>query len=296
MHRRYGQSNIPTEVIRTLIVISETGTFTGAGERLHLSQAAVSAQMKRLQAMTGGKIFEKAAGGGVHLSERGQIILSHARRMLDANDQILSLGGTPNSNGVRLGISPLYAEILLSQWASIGATEPVQIHCDQSSEIAKMLVNGYVDIACVLSPISEYAVEVKSWMEDHVWLKARTFALSPGAPIPVVCWPGSIADQPAISALEARSQPYRVAFTSQDVRARLAAVRAGLGLMATSSNLADEQVVIASDYFLPPLKPRTGGIYLREGFDCSRARQVLDLLEALQPGSHLRSARKGSSQ
>ena len=53
MQRRYQHTNIPTEIVRTIVVIAEAGSFSKAGERLGLSQPAISAQVKRLQMMVG---------------------------------------------------------------------------------------------------------------------------------------------------------------------------------------------------------------------------------------------------
>ena len=50
MHRRYQEINIPIEVIRTVVEIAETGSYTRAGERLLLSQPAISAQIKKSRA------------------------------------------------------------------------------------------------------------------------------------------------------------------------------------------------------------------------------------------------------
>ena len=49
MHRRHEHFNVPIEIVRTVVAISETGSLTKVGERLGLSQPAVSAQMKRIQ-------------------------------------------------------------------------------------------------------------------------------------------------------------------------------------------------------------------------------------------------------
>ena len=79
MHRRYLHINIPTEIVRTIVVISETGSFSKAGEKLGLSQPAISAQVKRLQILVGGNIFEKVTGG-VSLTPKGKLVLSQARK------------------------------------------------------------------------------------------------------------------------------------------------------------------------------------------------------------------------
>jgi DNA-binding transcriptional LysR family regulator len=62
MHRRHQHTNIPTEIIRTIVSIAETGSFSKTGEKLKLGQPAISAQVKRLQLLIGGPVFEKAPG------------------------------------------------------------------------------------------------------------------------------------------------------------------------------------------------------------------------------------------
>src|SRR5262249_54456715 len=110
MQRRH--RNIPTEIVRTIVAVVETGSFTKAGEKLSLSQPAISSQIKKMEVFAGGSIFERSATG-VRLTSRGQLALSYARRMLDANDQILSLGGgTGDANAIRIGLSTIFAEQL----------------------------------------------------------------------------------------------------------------------------------------------------------------------------------------
>ena len=45
MYRRNQHVNIPIEIVRTVVAISETGSLSKAGERLGLSQPAISSQM-----------------------------------------------------------------------------------------------------------------------------------------------------------------------------------------------------------------------------------------------------------
>ena len=62
MYRRQ-HVNIPIEIVRTVVAISETGSLSKAGERLGLSQPAISSQVKRLQNLVGGALFVKTANG-----------------------------------------------------------------------------------------------------------------------------------------------------------------------------------------------------------------------------------------
>src|ERR1700761_5810602 len=104
LHRRHEYLNIPVEIVRTVVTVSETGSLSRAGERLGLSQPAVSAQMKRIQNLLGGELFRRTPHGSTPTS-LGKLVLNQARRMLDANDQMLRLGGTADGpQALRFGI------------------------------------------------------------------------------------------------------------------------------------------------------------------------------------------------
>jgi molybdenum-dependent DNA-binding transcriptional regulator ModE len=110
LHRRYQRLNIPIEIMRTVVAISETGSLSKAADRLGLSQPAISSQIKRLQGLVGGALFLKTANGTT-VTELGMLALQQARRILEAHDQLLRLGG--NSDGVqplRLGLSTLFVQ------------------------------------------------------------------------------------------------------------------------------------------------------------------------------------------
>src|SRR5271155_1376126 len=113
MHRRHQHLNIPIEIVRTVVAVSETGSLSKAGERLGLSQPAVSSQIKRIQNLVGGALFSKTANGSV-ATQLGKLVLSQSRRMLEANDQMLRLGGAAEGpQPLRLGITTLFAQEFL---------------------------------------------------------------------------------------------------------------------------------------------------------------------------------------
>ena len=110
MHRRHQFQNVPIEIVRTVVAIAETGSLSKAGERLGLSQPAVSSQIKRLQSLIGGELFQRTANGTT-ATQLGKLALQQARKILEANDQLLRLAG--NDAGqmpLRLGISTLFVE------------------------------------------------------------------------------------------------------------------------------------------------------------------------------------------
>jgi DNA-binding transcriptional LysR family regulator len=296
MHRRHQHINIPTEIVRTIVSIAETGSFSKTGDRLKLGQPAVSAQVKRLQLLVGGPVFEKAPGGVVPTA-RGRQVLAHARKLIDANDQILSIGGAVQDRpALRLGLAALYVDHFLAHWTPSPSDGGIHFVCDHSAELARGLAEGYVDIGCMVDPPSGVGEVVERWMEQSVWVRSRDFVLSPGTPIPLVSWPGGILDRLSVEALEKAGLTYRVVFASADYEARLAAVRARMGLMALPSRKVPEGLVTAKEYYLPPLEPLPAGIVLRQDRRHLKSHPVVEALRSLAPGFKPISPKRTSAQ
>src|ERR1700756_4120325 len=95
MHRRHANKNIPIELLRALVTIVDTGSFTKAADALDLTQSAISSQIARLAQLLGGSIFARGMGNIIP-TKRGTLVLQYARRMLAINDELLALAG-PNA-------------------------------------------------------------------------------------------------------------------------------------------------------------------------------------------------------
>ena len=281
MQRRHQLVNIPTEIVRTVVTIAETGSFSRAGDRLGLSQPAISAQVKRLQVLIGGTVFDRTASG-VALTERGNAVMSYARKLLEANDQIISLGGgAKEAVPIRVGLSNAYVGAFFRNWNRRDYVGEVHFYCDQSADLKKSLSDGYLDVACLLNPSTENCEIIDSWQEKYIWVRSPNFILSPGSPIPVVCWPGTASDLPALDALERAGLAYRVVFTSTDFHARVEAVASGLGIMGIQRRQLGAPLVQAREYYLPPLNPLPAGICLRNGFNRKAAAVIIRILQSI---------------
>jgi DNA-binding transcriptional LysR family regulator len=265
---------------------------TQAARSLGISQSAVSAQIRRLEGFVSGAVFVKQ-GRGVQLSDLGQLVLSHARRIVALSDQLQSMvNAGPRKAQVRLGLPSgidheLIARILPALTSELGET--AMVSCDARANLLRALESGFIDAAFLadVGPISaKVAVE---WTEQWHWIKAPGFVLSPGAPVPLVAWFGSLSDQLCTTALRRAGVEYTVTFSSADRSLRKAAVGAGIGLMAASErSIEASNLSIAREYYLPPLPALRGGIYLADGFEAERAGAVLRVLQPiLDPASSL---------
>ena len=67
--------------LKTLVAVAREGTFAAAGERIGLTQAAVSAQMQRLEAELGFQLFDRT-GRSARLNAMGQQTLAQAQELI----------------------------------------------------------------------------------------------------------------------------------------------------------------------------------------------------------------------
>ncbi len=277
MQRRHEAQNIPIELLRSFVVIQESGSFTKAAEALHLTQPAISAQIKRLQQLVGGEVFVRS-GLGISLSEKGEIVSRYARRILAMNDQILLLSGTAAGKTTRIGVPNVFASNVLPELIAacraFAKGERLQFSCDTSAELMRSLTSGYLDVAFVSRGDVASAVQLAHWRETLCWVCAPDLSTSAGAPIPLQSWPHGISDRLAIAALENAGLSYSIVFAASDLSAHLAALRSGLGYMVLPQRLVPPDLRIAREFFLPALPPLETGIYLNEE---RNSRQLRDL-------------------
>ena len=67
--------------LRTIAAVAATGSFTKAGEELHLAQSAISQQIRRLEQELGVEVFRRTSRS-VELTSEGRLVLDYAHRVL----------------------------------------------------------------------------------------------------------------------------------------------------------------------------------------------------------------------
>lgn len=280
MHRRYQHLSIPTEIMRSVVGISEAGSITKAAKLLGLSQPAISSQIKRIEHAVGGSIFQKSANGSSP-TELGKLVLVQARKILEANDQLLLLGGASSEHSfIRLGLSHVCSQWMMEAMSKADMAE-VSIYADNSAEIAKSLLDGFIDIGIfhrlAEMPTDSTAELIEQRDDEVTWVRSKDFTLSPGAPIPLLTWPGQISHDLMVQALERKGMIYRIAFSSPDYYARIQAAKAGIGLMLLPKRLVLAPLIVANEYYLPTLGIPKLMFCAREGFR-QKNRKIIEVL------------------
>ena len=93
-------TNIPTDLLRTFVLVVEQRSFTRAAKAQGMTQPAISAQIRRLQSLLGIELFDKSAPG-VALTPMGQHVIESARRLLSVNDHIVQIA-SPNAQPITI--------------------------------------------------------------------------------------------------------------------------------------------------------------------------------------------------
>ena len=274
-------TGLDLDLLRSFVVIAEERSFTRAAERVGRTQSAVSLQMQRLEAALGQTVLLRGKGGAVDLNQQGQYLLGRARELLGLNDEILkSMRVAPVHGTVRLGIadevSPRYLPRILERFSQTAPSVEVQVTCGLSCAISVQLKNGDFDLAII-----ESGLEPRQWPAIEIWRCPRSWITSEfhrqhlRDPLPLSLSPADCQWRPpwvaecltralAIRALEQSGRNYRLVSTSLTTAGQLAAVLAGLAVIASmaTSGLPEDLRPVRAGEGLPEL-PGTSFLMLK---------------------------------
>ncbi len=263
--------DLPTDLLRTFIAVNDHGGFTRAAEVVHLTQAAVSMQVRKLEELVGRELFIRQ-GRSVALTPEGETLARHARQILKLQDEAISALAQPEVKGmVRLGIPDDYLSLLPPIFNQFSRTHPkvrVEIICRQSSEIHDMMRREELDLALVTANCGNpVTIGTVVRMEPLVWIASSHRAVEKEDPIPLAMFTDQCyVHEAAIKVLEDAGRACRVAYSSPSMAGLMAAVRSGLAVaMVTRASLPEDVRVLGPDDGLPILPPVPLEVHHRPG-------------------------------
>lgn len=142
--------------LKTFVAVAREGTFAAAGQRIGLTQAAVSAQMQRLEAQVGHALFDRT-GRAAHLNPRGQALLIKAGELLRLYAELgQAAPGQPATTQVNIGaIASVQRSLLPAALARFHA-DFEQVRSRVLPGVSAQLVNlvdaGELDLAAIIRP------------------------------------------------------------------------------------------------------------------------------------------------
>jgi DNA-binding transcriptional LysR family regulator len=284
MQRRHDSKHIPIEILRTFVMVIDAGSFTKAAEWLNLSQAAVSAQMKRLREILQGDLFMHGAGSP--LTNRGKATLDYARQIVALNDELIATAGPKSApRKLVIGLPRWYDHArlveLIRECSAVPLPDKLMFRCGSHREFVTDLKSGCIDVGYLCNVTGQPGKPLTEWLEPTYWIKAPSLKLDPDSPVPLIGWPGSLSEDIAGKLLRDAGLSYEIVFTSSEHGSRKAAVAAGLGMMIMLEHAMTPELEIVRESFLPKPPMIKTGIYAREGLNARRVAPLLRTLEKL---------------
>ena len=145
-------------LFKTLIAISETGSFRGAADVVCVTHAAVGQQMRRLEDTLGVKLFDRSEKSP-RLNQLGKAFVPKAKAVVRAYDTILDdLTGDPRMIGELVlgavpstirGLIPKSAKRLIEFYPDLH----IRVVPDLSSNLLEQVEQGTLDAAVLSQPL-----------------------------------------------------------------------------------------------------------------------------------------------
>ena len=232
---------LPIDLLRTLLVLARTRSFSRTGEEIGRSQSAVSLQMQRLQQIVGAPVLSNS-GKSFGLTPQGEIVLEYAKQIVALNDECVGrLDGGILTGTIRVGIPSDFAlsflPQLLGQFSEANPDVALDVTCELSRDLIGRLTRNEFDVVLAVHDDRSTANLTDLWREPMAWVGGQSHDLRAQRPLPLVLFPDGCQYRLRIlSALRRRDIPYKIVYSSSNLAGNQAAIESGLGLTAISKS------------------------------------------------------------
>lgn len=157
-------TNLKLDQLKTFLAVVRLGGVRKASVGLNLTQPAITARIKNLEDTLACELFDRSSGG-MSLTKRGEMLLIYAEQFEQLSDLVEKDISDPSGvdGHLRLGVSETIAECWLPQFVSrLHAMFPrlrIEFNVDISMNLRESLLDHEIDLAILLGPISDYAVD-----------------------------------------------------------------------------------------------------------------------------------------
>jgi DNA-binding transcriptional LysR family regulator len=161
--------------LKAFVAIAESGTFTAGAARVHVTQAAISMQIRQLETETRAQLFIRAPRR-VILTEAGEKLLERAYTILREHDAALEeLAALTGAHRGRLRIGSASAMVSADPLPQIlrelRGTHPgveTSVISGTSESLVKKVLAGELDAAFVSLPVEARGVQTELLSEDYL--------------------------------------------------------------------------------------------------------------------------------
>jgi DNA-binding transcriptional LysR family regulator len=232
--------------IRAFVTVANAGNFTRAAARLHLSQPALTVQIRRLEEIVGARLFDRNSRS-VALTQTGRELLPLLQRSLDDMERVLRDAralGEGTSGTIRLACLPTFAASalpdLIRAFRERVPRAGFLIRDAVASTVITLVRNEEVDIGLTGGDVVDASLEVLHTGSDqlvavcpkvHPLARQRHIAVADLARSPLVLTaPGTSVRSVVDAALNAAGCTPEIACEPTYMMTAVAMVRGGLGI------------------------------------------------------------------
>jgi len=223
------------DLLRTLVLAMQTGSFQQSAALIGRSQSAVSLQMRRLENQVGVRLLQKN-GRKLALTDAGEVLLGYANRLLALNDEAVQATAGVNLKGkVRLGLLQDFAETILPPaLAAFTRAQPaveIAVQVEPSKRLIAEVRQHRLDLALLFTRRGD----LTELPATRVATVPMVWVLKTDLPLPdplnlVLFEPPCVFREVATEILGKANRSWRQVFVSPSLAGTWAAVEAGLGL------------------------------------------------------------------
>jgi DNA-binding transcriptional LysR family regulator len=235
-------AGLDADLLRAFVYVAEEQSFTRAGQRVGRTQAAISMQIQKLEALLGKTLLRRGRGERIELTSHGAYLLDRAHEMLVLHDNIWTTFQAPDVSGlVRLGTPDDYAlqflPTALRRFAESHPAVEVEVVCMPS---VALVSEGHEPRHWPAAPLIRGPL---------VWITSRRFSPHRLDPLPLALAEHDCAWRRATErALEKSGRRYRIAYTSSSAIGTMVPVVAGLAVTCAIASALPEGVRVLAPH------------------------------------------------
>ena len=243
--------NLPMDLLRAFVSVSQLRSFTKAGELLGRSQPAVTLKIKRLEELVDQKLFLRG-GKSLELSDSGIALYNYAKQILTLNDLAISQISKSTVHGkIRLGIPSEFATVLLpkiiSRFAKAYPNVALEVNCELSKYLLTRAGRESHDLILVLADQDTDLDGDLVKTDELVWVSSKKFNRTKKDAVPlIVASEGCIYRHNAMTGLSNASLSWKIVYTNPDLTGIQYAIQEGLGVTVLSRSIVPENLHILS--------------------------------------------------
>lgn len=260
--------NLDLTALRSFVAVADTGGVTKAAGFLHLTQSAVSMQLKRLEESLDTQLLDRSARQ-IGLTASGEQLLGYARKLLDLNDEVYRRLTHQEFEGeLVLGVPHdiVYPSIpmVLQRFNREYPRMRVQLLSSYTVRLKELFAQGKCDLIVTTEDGCEIGGETLT-ERKLVWLGARGGTVWKDRPLRMAYEHRCIFRRTVQDALDRAGIPWEMAVESESNRTVEASVIADLAIYAQLEGTEAPQIApVPHGGALPELMSKKINLYVSD--------------------------------